>query len=710
MIWHIVRKDLRLLWPLACAVALVNLGNAALLIIGGPFARGSQSFEGAAFGWISNGVLPAVGIVGLILLIVSVVHQDPLPGTTQDWLTRPIPRGKLWTAKLVFVLLAGLAPILLADVVMGMAEHLRLAQVLAASVSRCVVLFCLVCVPSALLALVTTKLTEVLVAVIGLIVALIVAMIAAITVRFQLQSPVMVSGYAWVGEWVLIAASLVSLAIVLPLQLHWRSTPRVRWILLVVACLVPLVVFMPWGMALWAAQIFGESRHSEFKVEPDNSRQLIYRSEESTVQSPLAKSVWLTVPLTLRDMGENNYVYVDQSAIRLVAANGAEIYRATSEEAGGLRTGGFLLGPFARGRSRPELTLRLPKEAFAAGRTSHATMEVELNLTEFHRTSEMPFDALVREPPDNRTRCSVIQTGPAGREGLSCVSTRAIGECYQIRDVQQDRESGRMHMGQCNGATYTPWPLPLWRDPYYTAWYFDAAQLIARARRQTEVEDSIPRELMLDTYMPAAHDERAISFSVDVAIEKSQTGPARTVDGNGSAARFASPSGAVTDRKGNLFVVDWVDSVVRKMTPSGDVSTVAGSPRQVGSADGPGGEARFNQPRGISVDASDNLLIADTGNGLIRKMTPSGVVTTLSTSATAANTAPKPLRFANPVAVVPAGDGSLYVIEAGDLGTGRHAAGVKRITADGVVGIIAGPIGEEEETPSVGSVMIDGPY
>lgn len=710
MIWHIVRKDLRLLWPLACAAALVNLGNAALLIIGGPFARGSQFFEGATFAWISNNVLPAVAIIGLILLVVSVVHQDPLPGTTQDWLTRPIPRGKLWAAKLVFVLLAGLAPILLGDVVMGMAEHLRLSDVLAASVSRCFVLFCLVCVPSAMLALVTRKLTEVLVAGIGLVVVLIVIMIVAITVRIQLQSPVMVSGYAWVGEWVLIVASLVSLAIVLPLQLHWRSTHRVRWILLVVVCLVPLIVFMPWGMALWVAQIFGESRHSEFKVEPDNSRQLIYRSDESTSQSPLPKSVWLTLPLTLRDVGENNYVYVDRSAIHLITANGAEIYRTTSEEAVGPKTSGFLLGPFASGRSRPELTLRLSKEAFVAARSAHATIEVELNLTEFHRTSEMPFDALVREPPDNRTRCSVIQTDPAGREGLSCVSTREIGECYQIHEVQRDREMGRTHMGQCNRATYTPWSLPLWRDPYYTASYFDAAQLIARARRQTEVENSIPRELMLDTYSPAAHDKRAISFSLDAAIEKSQTVLGRTVDGNGLAARFASPSGAVTDRKGNLFVVDWIDSVVRKMTPSGEVSTVAGSPRQVGSADGPGGDARFNQPRGISIDASDNLLIADTGNGLIRKMTPLGVVTTLSASAPDANSAPKPLRFANPVAVVPVGDGSLYVIEAGDLGTGRHAAGVKRVTASGVVGNIAGPIGEEEETPSVGSVMIDGPY
>jgi hypothetical protein len=135
MIWHIIRKDLRLLWVLAASVAAVNLFNDALLMSGGSFQRAGGN-DGGQFSVVSNLALPAIGLLGLALLVISVLQLDRLPGSSQDWLTRPIPRGTLFTSKLLFVIVVGLLPIFLGDVAMGLAVHFDLGAVLAASGSR----------------------------------------------------------------------------------------------------------------------------------------------------------------------------------------------------------------------------------------------------------------------------------------------------------------------------------------------------------------------------------------------------------------------------------------------------------------------------------------------------------------------------------------------------------------------------------------------
>jgi sugar lactone lactonase YvrE len=96
-------------------------------------------------------------------------------------------------------------------------------------------------------------------------------------------------------------------------------------------------------------------------------------------------------------------------------------------------------------------------------------------------------------------------------------------------------------------------------------------------------------------------------------------------------AQFSQPSGVVTDSNGNLFVADSSNNAIRKITPSGTVSTFAGGTS--GTADGQGSAAQFFRPNSIAIDANDNLYISDTGNHSIRKITPSGLVSTLAGTA-----------------------------------------------------------------------------
>ena len=81
------------------------------------------------------------------------------------------------------------------------------------------------------------------------------------------------------------------------------------------------------------------------------------------------------------------------------------------------------------------------------------------------------------------------------------------------------------------------------------------------------------------------------------------------------------------DVAGNVFVADSNNSTIRKVTPAGVVTTLAGSAGNWGSADGTGGTARFNQPTGVAVDGAGNVFVAEPDDDMIRKVTPAGVVT-----------------------------------------------------------------------------------
>jgi sugar lactone lactonase YvrE len=170
-------------------------------------------------------------------------------------------------------------------------------------------------------------------------------------------------------------------------------------------------------------------------------------------------------------------------------------------------------------------------------------------------------------------------------------------------------------------------------------------------------------------------------------------------DGAGSAAKFFGTEGVAVDGGGNVYVADYLNNRIRKVTAAGVVTTFAGGTE--GYADGTGSAAEFSAPKAVALDASGNVYVADVNNNCIRKITPAGVVTTL---AGGSNTGPgngafadgtgTAAKFASPSGVTVDGAGNVYVA---DFNNFR----VRKITPAGVVTTVAGSVdGESDGTGS----------
>jgi sugar lactone lactonase YvrE len=172
-------------------------------------------------------------------------------------------------------------------------------------------------------------------------------------------------------------------------------------------------------------------------------------------------------------------------------------------------------------------------------------------------------------------------------------------------------------------------------------------------------------------------------------------------DGTGTNARFWGPHGVAVDGSGNVFVGDTFTHRVRRVTPGGVVTALAGS--SSGYADGAGTNAMFNQPRGVAVDAGGNVFVADPWSNRLRKVTPGGVVSTFAGGAAGAvdgvGTAAA-LRY--PLGVTVDALGNIVVADAGNNA-------LRSVTPGGVVTTLAGSGGAGFADGFGADALLDGP-
>jgi len=237
MIWHIFKKDLRLVWHMVTAVALIGW----LYTI-----TNYHNDHTVSNPWRMDTLLMIVQILASTLLVVSVVQLDALPGVRQDWLIRPINRRDLLLAKLLFVLLMVQGPIFAADVAVALADGFPAGQALLTSLLRSINYFTFFLAPTLAFASITGSFTETIVAVVASAAAFF-GLMQMINIQFPWHWRVVgTNDVFWVVELCVLAILAAGVAAVLMVQYFMRRTTAARWMTASISLLLVVANFMPW--------------------------------------------------------------------------------------------------------------------------------------------------------------------------------------------------------------------------------------------------------------------------------------------------------------------------------------------------------------------------------------------------------------------------------------------------------------------------------
>lgn len=192
------------------------------------------------------------------------------------------------------------------------------------------------------------------------------------------------------------------------------------------------------------------------------------------------------------------------------------------------------------------------------------------------------------------------------------------------------------------------------------------------------------------------HNIRKITPQGDVTVfVGSPTGVSGHADGTGHAARFNHPIGLTIDTDDNLYVADCYNHRIRKITPQGEVTTIAGS--EQGFADGNGANAKFYNPFGICLDQENNLYVTDANNKRIRKIAPNGDVTTIAGTEGAQSPVDGPVssaRLRMPTYLTITSFGTLYFSDGN---------AIRKISPEGMVVTVAGSVSTTGMVNAIGT-------
>ena len=471
--------------------------------------------------------------------------------------------------------------------------------------------------------------------------------------------------------------------LLLAAQLRWRGSYRPVVTLLAGAVAVMAVGSMPLSAAYRVQQAVTADQGLTQRVALDTTRPLAMPQFPNLPPGTTHadRTVGITVPLAVSGDAAGTRLFVDQGYVRVTGPDGYVFFHGavilwntyTMQR-------GLVVPSIASGGRLPVIGLPIPATALVAARGVHATVEVTLTLTELRVTASKPLPVLEDGFLDSHTRCHV-RIGLNDTRQVICESAREISSCYAIHGAGKPLDE----VDLCRPGDYTPWSLPVWRDALYSA-TFNELRSYARPLQ----DDPDRRSEIMEMLSPVAHGRQTLSFPLDAVVEQPRHDGNSPVDGVGARARFPSASAGVRDHHGNLYVVDAQGTVIRRVTPGGEVITLAGQAGDATSTDGMGTQARFSHISALAIDADDVLYAAQRSSGTLRRISPDGIVTTVQGARDADGVA-HPLHIAYPVAVITADKGVIYVIAGDGISNGLPATVIEKVMPDGTVTTVAGP-------------------
>lgn len=411
LIWHILKKDLKLLWPfclgaLACQVTLVILRARAE-----PFGP-TQEIGGAVI------LLSILLVMGITVLILTAVQQDPIPGTGQDWLARPIPRRDLLLAKLLFVLLVIHSPILVTGLLHGLWDGFSFGESLEAALSMNLYLLLVFSLPLMTIGALTRNVTEAVVGAVALSFGIILVLLLLASIRalfthtHHLDSVTLGTALGWVSRTVSLGVLLVAMAAVLTMQYARRMTWTARTVFSVALLVSLLLLALPWRPALeiqaWLSPNPSADRTLSVVFDPSwrarstpgtaqsDAAQAIHDSagiqpgvnlKESQVETP-EEVVTLFLPLRLSGVPAGSLLSVDRTELRVVDEGGNTLYQGGGEGVD------LIPSPLPEEAMMLRAGVRIPAAIYRHLMDRPVRLEVEEALTLLHARALPPLPAL----------------------------------------------------------------------------------------------------------------------------------------------------------------------------------------------------------------------------------------------------------------------------------------------------------------------------
>ena len=406
MVWHIFRKDWKLLRWMAVGVALLNAAGRAIVSSYGPFWNPQSPLS--AF----TSMLENIAMVATAVMIVLAVQEDAIPGLRQDWLVRPIRRRDLLLSKVLFVALAMQGPIFAMEVAQCLAAGFPIGPSLSAPLSRSLWMLVAFDLPVLAFATLTRNLTQAAGAAIAAFVGYaFFFMFVQNLIPERLVNPTWVHGAAQ-ALW-----GLLAVAAILALQYYRRQTTRARWVSIAAAVVWLALEFLPWRAAFAIEKQFSPLADAANRVQiafdPSLGRMHVPPGARFTrwLGSRPADDTELWLPLRIDGVGEDEMLVGDSVALRFMVG-GATIYAASQ--------GG---GQLSRGDKRlTHMLVFVPQEVYNRVKDQPLNLEID-----FLRTLLLGNPAHAMPPAgssqwlDGVGRCATRLAGNASVE-MGCMA------------------------------------------------------------------------------------------------------------------------------------------------------------------------------------------------------------------------------------------------------------------------------------------------
>lgn len=445
MISHIINKDWKLLWPLAF------LTTAFQVLLAWSSYRSGYFGEDLA----ARALYPALSVawyLGIVALVAAVVHQDPIPGISQDWLTRPIERRDLLFAKLCFVIATISLPMLVVDVLNALGAGFTLWQALGPATVKEVYVVLTIIVPLLALASVTENWPQIVIGSAVLMVLFAVCLIAASFAIGSERCPTCGTGLRWIQSLLEHAAVLIGAILILGLQYFHRQTSWSRW-LIAAGTILFAFVQLPWNMAFAIQQRFSTAPYDAAAVaiafdpaaDPSTTTpgrravvvgaagaaRALLRGNTDDVAEFLRKRalhdaapVTFELPLRITGVPSGTLLQVDRSEVRLLQADGRVLYRAANAgELAGLGIGGS--------GTTSHQTVNLPAALYRQWAQRPLRLEIEYWLALFRVSASYAMPATAGELHSTELgRCRSQLNTDATEISLRCKQTGLGPACY----------------------------------------------------------------------------------------------------------------------------------------------------------------------------------------------------------------------------------------------------------------------------------------